>query len=353
MPMGNVSNTNWIEADTIVWLNTSYLGDLILSTLAFNAFKARFPDKKQYLITSHVGKASLESHGSLDKVIVFDKRSRGFLKTAKLVKSQLGGCSPNNTILIQAHRSFRSSFLAKFLGFSTITYQESSLSFLADIRLPRSSVLHESLRIGLLLEPLGIGREALAKERMSLANSDASSHLKDTLKNQKEMIAIAPGSVWGTKRWPAESYGELLKRILSDTDYSVVLLGSPNEKDVCQTVLSVANDSTRVLNLAGHTSLSDLLYIYPKLKLLVANDSSPIHFASAFDIPTIAIFGATVSGMGFGPLAKRSKVVELSQADVPCRPCSDHGPKECPLGHFDCMVKINPARVFEELKKTL
>ena len=97
--MGNVSNTNWIEADTIVWLNASYLGDLILSTLAFNAFKARFPDKKQYLITSDVGKASLESHGSLDKVIVFDKRSRGFLKAAKLVKSQLGGCTPNNTVL--------------------------------------------------------------------------------------------------------------------------------------------------------------------------------------------------------------------------------------------------------------
>ena len=57
--------------------------------------------------------------------------------------------------------------------------------------------MHESLRVGLLLEPLGIGREALAKERMSLANSDGSSHLKDTLKNQKEMIAIAPGSLGG------------------------------------------------------------------------------------------------------------------------------------------------------------
>ena len=90
-------------------------------------------------------------------------------------------------------------------------------------------------------------------------------------------------------------------------------------------------------------------FIFSKLSGLVANDSAPIHYASAFDVPTLAIFGATVSAMGFSPLASHSVVVELPELE--CRPCSDHGPKICPLGHFKCMKDISADRVLVECHK--
>ena len=72
----------------------------------------------------------------------------------------------------------------------------------------------------------------------------------------------------------------------------------------------------RILDLVGKTNLDDLRGVYPRLSAIVSNDSSPIHYASAFNVSTVAIFGATASAMGFGPLADESSVVEIPHLSV-------------------------------------
>jgi heptosyltransferase-2 len=131
--------------------------------------------------------------------------------------------------------------------------------------------------------------------------------------------------------------------LLEKTDRTLVILGSQDEQAAAAEMEEGLRDhAPRVINLAGKTSLDDLRGLYPQLDLLVSNDSSPLHYASAFQVPTLAIFGATVPGLGFGPLAPRRMVAEVELA---CRPCSDHGPQECPLGHFKCMRTLAPERV--------
>jgi heptosyltransferase-2 len=156
-------------------------------------------------------------------------------------------------------------------------------------------------------------------------------------------IGIAPGSVWATKRWPIESFLRLAKQLLSQTNARLLILGSADEKAAAAELeLGLAAEASRVINLAGRTSLDDLRAIYPSLSLLISNDSSPLHYASAFNVPSLAIFGATVPALGFGPLAEFSQVAQI---DLPCRPCSDHGPMVCPLGHFRCMKDLEPERL--------
>jgi heptosyltransferase-2 len=72
--------------------------------------------------------------------------------------------------------------------------------------------------------------------------------------------------------------------------------------------------------------------------VIVTNDSSPLHLASAMGTPTVAIFGPTVPDFGFGPLAPSS--VAVGHETLSCRPCHRHGPRRCPLGHFRCMREL-------------
>jgi heptosyltransferase-2 len=88
-----------------------------------------------------------------------------------------------------------------------------------------------------------------------------------------------------------------------------------------------------------------------RFEIFVTNDSSPLHVAGARGTPTVALFGATVLNLGFGPLSEhRSRVVE---AHLSCRPCGLHGGRKCPEGHFRCMSDISPASVIGAARELL
>jgi heptosyltransferase-2 len=330
----------------LIWIQTSFLGDIILSTAGFEAAAGLMPHVRQHLITNALGANALKGHPSLASIHIFDKK-KFILSSCGDVKGALQlGRAP---VCLRPHRSVRSAILSKFLGIPSITYRESSLSILSDETVPRISVMHESLRTALLLEPFGWSRLQIASHAVPKLEVSANkpSHLPD--KKIGPWIALAPGSVWGTKRWPY--YGELAASILKQhEDCTLFLVGGPEEKDICLEVEKKAGSDPRLINLAGQTSLDHLRAFYPTVDLLVSNDSSPIHYASAFNIPTIAIFGPTVPAFGFGPLAKGSTILEHP---LSCRPCSDHGPMACPLGHFKCMKDISTDIVLNKITSIL
>ena len=329
----------------IIWLQTGFLGDIVLTTAAFRWVKENYPDVSQFLITTPLGSRALADHPHLDRTLVFDKRGRSLWAAARDLRRELGACSPNDTVLLQVHRSARSSLLAGMLPFSVVTYEETVLSSLACWRIPRVALLHETQRILQLLEPLGVARWDFrdAEVYLPAAERNAVTQRLKSWALGSPIIGIAPGSVWATKRWPQESYRQLAELLLENSNAKLLIIGSKDEREAAEAVASVGFDfPDRVLNLAGETSLDDLRGIFPELTLLVSNDSSPLHYASAFKIPSLAIFGATVPALGFGPLAPGSRIAEL---ELSCRPCSDHGPQVCPLGHFRCMKDQNPLQI--------
>ncbi|MEZ4741385.1 MAG: glycosyltransferase family 9 protein [Bdellovibrionota bacterium] len=364
------------SVDCIIWIQTAFLGDIILSTAAFDLVKQLKPNCRQYLITTPIGHKALHDHRALDGVVSLDKRQGRFIHDARIIKTKISQqiSNPKTTYILQPHTSFRSSLLAKYLNFKTITYKETSLSFLAKTTIDRVAVLHETERIALLSTPLGVKRRMIFGIKPSLSplplNSsvDWQMRLKESRSRHSAQkieitrpktrqqtpninwIAIAPGSVWGTKRWPKERYIELIKELHSKEDNSFLLLGSASEREICLQIENEVN-SDKLINLAGQTSLDDLRRIYPHLSLLISNDSSALHFASAFDTPTLAIFGATTPQMGFAPLSTKHDIAEIKT--LTCRPCSDHGPMVCPLGHFHCMNHISAIDVAQKAYKLL
>ena len=85
--------------------------------------------------------------------------------------------------------------------------------------------------------------------------------------------------------------------------------------------------------------------------LLITNDSAPLHIANSVGTDVIGIFGATIPAFGFFPYGKRDIVFETN--GLKCRPCSIHGGNKCPIGTFECMLKIKEEAILESVKKIL
>jgi heptosyltransferase-2 len=353
----------WRSPEVLVWLQTAFIGDVVLTSAAIALVHKSRPEIKQYVVTTAAGREILADCPGVHEVLVLEKRRASFIAAFRQVKRALvaQGVRPHRTLTLQVHRSLRSSLLAAYLGYPTVTYQESSGAWLAARRVPRIALLHETSRIALLLEPLGFTRAELLSCRPVLhkltpapgSKIDGLVQLK-LAERGKHLVAIAPGSVWGTKRWLGEYYSQLLQMLVTRADIAVVLLGSPGELPLVQEILAALTPEQRgsnLFNLCGLTSISELKALFPHLSLLICGDSSPLHFASAFNTPTLAIFGATVPAMGFAPLADKQEIVEHSA--MPCRPCSDHGPQRCPLVHFRCMRELSVGRVYAAVERLI
>ena len=122
--------------------------------------------------------------------------------------------------------------------------------------------------------------------------------------------------------------------------------GASEVEKLCDTISSPFPKG--VLNFSGRTSLVELSWLISQAKAVVTNDSSPIHFASAHNIPTVAIFGATVKDFGYTSLADRNRIAEV---DLDCRPCGIHGGNTCPKNHFKCMKDQDPDVIYNMLKE--
>lgn len=344
------------KCKNIIWIQTAFLGDIILTTGAIKLLKDHYPKLKQHLITTKIGSQALHGFNCIDQIHTFDKNKK-FLSQLINLKKQFRKLNINskNSRILQPHRSVRSRLMCLFLNIPTISYEESFLSMLTYMNVKRISTFHECQRIALLLEPLGIEREKILKAKPFLPQQDIyTSKFHKLLIRKNIKIGIAPGSKWETKRWPGEYFTKLIEKILFHKNIEVFLLGDPQERILVDTIVEKIEDKSlhsKISNLVGLTSLDDLRSIIPSLNLLICNDSSPLHYASAFNIPTVALFGATTVNMGFGPLSSQSFAME--RHDIPCRPCNHHGPKRCPLKHFKCMKELKVLQVYEVCEKII
>jgi ADP-heptose:LPS heptosyltransferase len=158
------------------------------------------------------------------------------------------------------------------------------------------------------------------------------------LPKSKKLIAIFPGAAHETKRYPAKYYKELIKA--SPNHHQYIILGSTEEQDLA---FYIAQGSS-ALNFCGKLKLGELLAMVDGCDWVISSDSGPMHIAAALQKKQIAIFGATHPRLGFAP---QNPHANLLVADLDCQPCSLHGDKQCPLGHFRCMHSISARTILD------
>lgn len=287
----------------------------------------------------------LANHPAVREVIVFDKRraARG-----------LGGLGRTAAVLRDGHYgaaylaqgSMRSATLARLAAIpQRVGFASSAGRWLYTHRIAYRDDLHHAERLWQLAGGDGVRapREALRPHLYPGAGERAAvdALLRGSAAEASPFVALAPGSVWATKRWP---YFPQLARLVADR-MAIVVVGSSVDGDLARAIASSA--PSRVVDATGRLSLLASAELIGRARALVTNDSAPMHLASAMGTPTLAIFGPTVPEFGFGPLAPAAIATGLDA--LPCRPCHRHGPNACPLGHWRCMRDVAPALVHEQL----
>ena len=161
------------------------------------------------------------------------------------------------------------------------------------------------------------------------------------------LVAVAPGSVWATKRWPVEKYADVVRALQAEGWY-VVCVGSREDAPLCADLLRRAGAG---INAAGRLTLLQSAELLRRCRALISNDSAPMHLAVAMRTTVVAIFGATVPAFGFAPMGENDVVIETE--GLTCRPCAIHGGPRCPIGTFVCMHQITADRVLESVRRIL
>ena len=207
---------------------------------------------------------------------------------------------------------------------------------------------HETARNLSLLSALGIHADSQPPEIYPDAeNQWTVDRLTAPAQKNTRWVALAPGSVWPTKRWPESRYRELAARLTADRCI-VFLVGGKEDQPLCRRIAEGL--SPQVVDASGQLSLRASAELLRRCRILVTNDSAPMHLASATGTLTLALFGPTVPAFGFGPYARESVVLERS---LECRPCTTHGSRRCPIKTHACLTGITVSMVYDQLQQMI
>ena len=334
----------------ILVIQTAFLGDAILTLPMIQELKKKNSESKLDVLAIPSTEIIFSSSSYVDNVIVIDKREKH--KSIKRLNNFIKELREKSySIIYSPHRSFRSAYITIKLGVrETYGFDNSSFKYAYKNIVKYKQTDHEVQRN---LELIGedtkdkswkISPEIIIAETEKEKVTDVLS----TNKIDTEFIAVAPGSVWETKRYPKEYYSEVIKSLIAK-DEKVVLIGGENDKLLCDEIAFNTND--KVKNLAGEFSVTETIQLLGSAKLLITNDSAPTHMGMCADIPVLTIYCSTAPGFGFYPYNNKSRYLSYDKLD--CKPCGIHGYKECPVKSFDCGYKLIPEDILKEVEKML
>ncbi len=141
--------------------------------------------------------------------------------------------------------------------------------------------------------------------------------------------------------WPAASYAALAGMLHRSHGATILFVGGPQDRARVEEVLALVPDGVRVANIAGQTTLAGLLALFTRVRLVVSNDSGPLHLAALMGTPTVAFFGAE-SARIYGPRGPRQVNLDLQLYCSPCLNVYNFKEYDCPYA-VRCLTGISPA----------
>lgn len=321
----------------ILIVQTSFLGDTILSTPVIEGIKTLHPDAELWMMTTPLSSQLVKHDPLLSGVIPFDKRgsSKG-IKGLRAMASTIKSMGFHRVYSL--HRSIRTSVMLAMAGIpERFGFSNAKGRFLYHRTFHRNPEVHDVLRNLAILE--GEADIASIKADMRLfppPDETISDEVKKAIP-EGPFALIVPGSAWKTKMWHSKGYRSVAESLIAN-GLSVVVAGGPDEAEACR----IASEGIPAINLAGKTNIGEMIWVAKRAKVITCNDSMALHMASALKVPNVAIFCSTIPAFGFGPWKNRAIVVEKELA---CRPCGRHGKRECPENTEACMRDITPDQV--------
>ncbi len=330
--MNNSNNDkSFTDVKKILVRVTNWIGDAVMNTPALGDIRHTYPDAEITVVANPVVANLYSHHPYCDRVIVFDKKGKdrgisGWLSFIKKLRHE------DFDLAILLQKAFEAAFMAFCarvpvrIGYRTDTRRfllTHSLKFTDEIRHLhhvqhyRTLVNHFHIVGGKPTQCLSSTPEEVAWAQKTLIGDN--------------WVVINPGAAYGSaKRWIPESFAQVADRISVKYGANILLVGGGDETEIGQDIEQEMK--IKPLNLIGKTSVRELMALISCCRLMVSNDSGPMHVAAAFAVPIVAIFGSTDHTVTY-PADTEHRIV---RKDIDCAPCLL---RQCPLEH-QCMTFV-------------
>ena len=351
---------------------TNWLGDAVMTTPALLRLREKFPDAHIALLTPEKLAELWLSHPAINDTIAFSPDEGVFSVGKKLRAERFDTAlvlpnSPRSALevflagipnRIGYSRPWRNWFLKKAVAprADAVKMHKRTVSEIRALvatdtqsvprKSPFSSSAHQSREYLHLAGVLGANPEPLpAALFVTPQEADAARRAFGLSAVSGPIFGISPGAEYGpAKRWPIERYIAAAKDIQKKTRCAWIVFGGRNETDLAGQIQSALGGSA-IFNVAGKTSLRDLMSLMKLCRVFLTNDTGPMHVAAALGVPVVAIFGSTSPELT-APLAANESLLKILRSDVPCSPCFL---RECPID-FRCMNGISVERVMHAIQ---
>jgi heptosyltransferase-2 len=329
----------------------NWLGDSMMASPVVSAVSKSFPLAKLTILSKPNMAPFWKGFTEVHEVLVLEKGLDGILRTLGEIKKRK----------FDAALILPTSFSSAFLLFAANIPvrvgwggegRELFLTTVIPALEPRQKHLVweylELVRQG-LGRPLAQKTIRLAFPMDSKSKKEAQQLLKSLKVNARlGLVALGPGATYGpAKRWPLNYWKQLIVKMLESGKETLLVLGGPEEKDYLEDLWKGLPDkhAPRLVSLAGKTSPLTLAAVLDQCKLLITNDTGPMHVAAAVGTPTVALFGST-SPTWTRPFGLGHEVIYKA---VECSPCYQ---KTCPIGYI-CLNRITVDEVLKAVYKKL
>ena len=340
----------------ILVIQTAFIGDVVLATAMLENLHAAYPSAKLDILVRGGAQELFIDHPYINQVHVWDKKKNKYqhlfqiIQTIRRIKYD---------VVINVQRYLATGIITVLSSATkTIGFNKNPLSFLfSEVVKHAFGTAAQAAGRAAEQDSSGVSPHETSRNHALLASLTTASVAKPALYPSAAnfaavqkfqgapYICMSPGSVWETKKMPAKNWIELINAL--PTNYTIFLMGAPNETALCEEILS-GSSRGGVVNIAGQLNLLEAAALIKGARLNYVNDSAPMHLASATNAPVAAIYCSTIPAFGYGPLSSVQFVVETME-HLPCKPCGLHGKKVCPLGHFNCGNTITTTQLLAPL----
>lgn len=298
----------------ILLIRPSALGDVCRSAPLAVSLKRAHPEATLTWLVQDAFADVIEAHPAVDRVLRFPRSTFArFWRDPRVAMSAIRWAASLRRarfdLVIDAQGLWRSGVMSWLTGARRRVGYRSAREFGwlgYTVRHPGPKSKHAVDAMLELVEREGI--EPVRDLRLTLRPDDAAwwRRQRVELSVGERYAVFAPGSRWLSKRWPAERFAALAPRVLAMGYESIVIIGSPDERE--QALRASPLEAPRVINLAGGTRVGQTMAIIAGSSLVVANDSAPLHMAVGFDRPLVGLYGPT-DPAAVGPYGRLDAVV--------------------------------------------
>ncbi|HXX57636.1 MAG TPA: lipopolysaccharide heptosyltransferase II [Thermodesulfovibrionales bacterium] len=335
--------------EKILVRGVNWIGDAVMTVPAVKSLREAYPDSEISMLLKPSVAPLFEKDPRIDEIILYEERYRGIGKLwlSYLLRKR----DFSKAILFQ--NAFDAALLAFLAGVpERIGYDRDGRGILLTKRIPCDDddrKIHHIRYYLNLLEAAGI-RSNYSDPWIYLSLDERLSARKTLSPLKGPILGINPGAAYGSaKRWFPDRFAEVANWFIKDTRGSVVVFGGKHEVETAQEINKLIRDQegdSPVLNLAGTTSLRELLSLLSECDVLVTNDSGPMHIAYAVGTPLVAVFGSTDPVLT-GPAGEGHVVLN---AGLSCGPCFE---RVCGDEDMRCMYAISSEDVYHGICELL